>query len=332
MHLQYLLPLRQLILELTDYAPDSEEWEQCLQRIAHRILILRRFCRGDFPECQMLYEVIKAYLTLNLGTQFHDGEALQMLIKSLSLHLDDTQWMKNQEAQNRLHKWATGLREQAFKAVIVTQPNRQEKLTWIDKLAIMTKKTNQGSQERQEALQEIYFAIMIWGKFYRPSSSSSLQYKQQYLDAINVTWLYFCDKGLDQWQPEQSHFSSWFSQQLKWKLGNLYQRMGRDIPQDPFTLPEDEDGLLSKIASLSVEDGETCVECIIRVLGDRLKEKHMQNKPDANLLQMIILLTRCNSWREIGEELGVSQYAARKFFKYNIPPFEDDLWNLLKGL
>jgi hypothetical protein len=332
MHLQYVLSLRQLILELANYAPESEEWEQCLERLCREVLKLRSFCRNDFQVCRTLYELVKDRLMLNLGIEFDDQAAILRLIRRLSLNLEDAEWINNKKIQNDLSKWAVGEREQAFKKVILMKSNRQKNLTWLDELAIMAKETQNKSKERQSAMQEIYFAITTLGKLYRPPSNSTLQYKQIYVDAINNTYFYLQEGGIEQWKPDRMSFLFFFNKQLRWKSGDLYKQMKKDIPQDPFTFNDDEDNLLNKIANLSAEDSETCVDCITRVLGDRLKNEHIRNHPHANLLTMIILVSKGSTWKQIGNELNITQHRAYRHFERNIPPFKPELLSILKGL
>ena len=80
MHLQYVLSLRQLILELANYPPESERWEQCLERLCCEVLKLRSFCRNDFQVCRTLYELVKDRLMLNLSIQLDDQAAILRLI------------------------------------------------------------------------------------------------------------------------------------------------------------------------------------------------------------------------------------------------------------
>ena len=231
-----------------------------------------------------------------------------------------------------MSKWAAGEREQAFKKVIFMKSNRQKNLTWLDELAIMTKETQNKSKERQSAMQEIYFAITTLGKLYRPASNSALQYKQRYVDAINNTYFYLQKDGIEQWNPDRMRFLSFFNQQLRWKLADLYKLSKKDTPQDPFTFNDDEDDFLNKIISLSAEDSETCVDCINRVLGDRLRNEHIRNHPHANLLTMIILLSKGSNWRQIGNELNITQHRAYRHFERKISPFKPELLSILKGL
>ncbi|AKG24464.1 hypothetical protein [Calothrix sp. 336/3] len=171
-----------------------------------------------------------------------------------------------------------------------------------------------GSPQRQKRLTQVI--RLTTNKLWRETTA-------YYQDALQQTWLYFCQNVCGAYDPTRGSVVTWLNTYLRWRLrdfqikspvmsGNISSGDGEEIDiisNQPA--PPDIPPILEEIRTWAEQDSD-----------GELRSTYVQGRPDVNC-QMLILrrLPPEAAWKDLAEEFGLKVPTLSSFYQRKCMPF-----------
>ncbi|OKH39615.1 hypothetical protein NIES2119_04890 [[Phormidium ambiguum] IAM M-71] len=291
--------LMQLVTEVQQHAPQTEEWQFALTRLVDEMLRSRTICRHLpnqplFGIYQVIYEQIRQQLLQQVGE----------LINQYKLQ------------PKTVRKWANGLRSQAIKSILDDAHLKQ--------LALTAQHYSFHSELRQYALGELVEAIRLSGRLCHPHREEFTPrfYELLYDEAVNETLSYICQK-IDKYDPERGDkkFMNW----VNFRLDRALLEAALKFKETNFEkLPS-----LSELESIMQPEAllylENLREYIEEDAENIFQRTHIRNRPDANFKKIALARFSEQSWQRISESYDISIPTLSSFFQRSCEKFRPKL-------
>ncbi len=181
------------------------------------------------------------------------------------------------------------------------------------------------SLERRKYLTQMIGLIQGSGKLWR-------EHSPYYEDALQQTWLFFCQNICEsgtgnQYNPSRGSILTWLNTYLKWRLRDYRlaiqadkQRLvsGDQVSSTGTSLIENFLAANPEIPSI-LEETKNWVQADLR--GD-LRRQHLRNYPHINCQYLILRrLPPATSWEALSQELGVPISTLSSFYQRHCVPY-----------
>jgi len=279
--------LTELISQLQQQIPETEEWRLALTPLVEDILRGRKICRhlpnqplyGIYRE---IYQQIRQQLECDIAQQIHQYNPQKISART----------------------WVNSLRSQACKTILDDAKLKQ--------LAIEAQSHPPHSKLRHYALGELVEAIRLSGRLYHPprGNISAQFYELIYDEAVNKTLAYVCLK-IDNYDPErgEKRFMNWVNFRLDKVIGELKREESRDLP-----FPPGFENIVMQEPEERSNWAEILQKCIEEDAENIFKQTHIRHRPDANFANIALARFSGKSWQEISNNLGISLQTLSSFF------------------
>jgi hypothetical protein len=277
--------LKQLIEEVKQQLPETNERQLALIKLVDEILRSRRICRP--PKGQPLTGVFQ-----EIYQEVHK-QLIQMIDKDVDNYKPPSQSVR---------EW---LNEKLY--CVFKQELTDERLK---RIALEAQQHFLGTQKRQYILTELINAIKLSGKLIRPPQGDLRRdfYELIYDDAVNRTLIYVFQKldNYDQNRGEKKKFMNW----VNFRLERIFQeiKFGYQFPNTTLLSNLPPSKLPPTLFEILTEFIESDPEGIFR-------NEYTKNNPNASF-QKIFIAKRVDgkSWQEISEDLGISGTTLSSFY------------------
>lgn len=181
-----------------------------------------------------------------------------------------------------------------------------------------------GSLERQQGLTKLIQLIRQSNKLWRENAS-------YYQDALQQTWVYFCQNLCEagtgeKYDPNRSSLLTWLNRYLKWRLQDfrLAEAHKARITAEKFSsLEKTTDPLENMVASPDVPPILENVRTWAETDADReLRGLHIQGYPAVTCQVLILrrLPPETTSWKDLSAEFGISISTLSNFYRRQCLP------------
>lgn len=189
----------------------------------------------------------------------------------------------------------------------------------IRALVVEARRYPPGQLKRQQCLTQIIRIIEQSHKMWHENTP-------YYEDALQQTWVYFCQNVCEagtgeQYDPERSSIITWLNRYLKWRLQDC--RTAQQTQRSKFVsgstldfkTPRDVTDNLASGPDIPPILEQTRAWAEADVTGD-LRRTHIQNRPDINC-QVLILrrLPPETGWETLSTEFGVAVSTLSSFYQ-----------------
>ncbi|MBW4630392.1 MAG: hypothetical protein KME30_00375 [Iphinoe sp. HA4291-MV1] len=282
--------LEQLVAQMQQHAPQTEERQLVLAQLVDEILRSRSLCRplGNQPLVgvyQQIYQQVRQQLLLYVNEQLNQYNPKQMTVRV----------------------WTHNLRNQAFRKILDD--------VQLKSLALEAQRHPPHTELRQYALGELVEAIRLSLRLCHPhrESFSPQFYELLYDEAVNKTLTYVCQK-IDNYDPGRGDgkFMNWVNFRLDRVLLQSYHEFKKhntmSLPSltnlEAFAQPEETHFMFENLHDYLEQDYDNV-----------FKKAHIKNRPDANFSTIALARLSGESWQDISRDLGIPLPTLSSFFQ-----------------
>ena len=289
--------LEQLITEVQQHTPQTEEWQLAVAQLVKEILRSRKIGRPSIGQSlsgvyQEIYQQAQQQLIHKVGEELSNYNPKRIPVRT----------------------WVNTLRNHAFRTVLDD--------VQLKKLALEAQRHPPHSDLRQHALGELVEAIRLSGKLSHPHRTrfSPQFYDLLYEEAVNKTLIYVCRK-IDKYDPERGQdkkFMAW----VNFRLDRVILETSRELKDPKIVdlpslsdleerLPSDESPSLFEQLRESIEEDAK----------NLFKKTHIRNRCDANFQAIALARFSGQSWEEISTKFRIPIPTLSSFFQRSCEKF-----------
>lgn len=175
------------------------------------------------------------------------------------------------------------------------------------------------SEQRQEALDELFDEVQRQGQLWRPRDHEINE--EIYNDAVQELWLYLC-QNIEKYDPQRASFKRWLNMLLPKRFYNLayskiIEKCARGLTLYDLDNSLNTFGCGEQSPSL-MEEFEECINLDTEGI---FKAEHIKDRPDVSFQLVIQRRLAGDRWRDISEDVGISVAYLNIFCKRSLEKF-----------